>query len=300
MFLPLVIGINNLYPWAHAALVNADPLLKHKAPYLNTPFFLGRAAFYFAGWMFLGWWFNRWSQKEDAEGHQAVHGKLSGMAGPGLLFWGFSVTFMSIDWVLSVDPKWFSTIFGMLFMVSFALTAMAFLIALLVVLYGQRPISDVLTQRHLHDLGKFLLAMVMVWAYFSFSQFLIIWAGNLPEEIPWYLTRLNHGWQYVGLLLVVGHFALPFALLLSRDLKRNFKLLASIAVFILAMRFVDLYWLITPSFRKEGWGISFLDLTIPVGLTGLWLAYFLTQLGKRPLMPPNAPHLEEVLEHGRD
>jgi len=300
MFLPVVIGINNLYPWPHAALVKADPLLQHKAPYLNVPFFLGRAAFYFAGWLFLAWWFNRWSLEEDREGHERVHGKMSGMAGPGLLFWGFSVTFMSVDWILSVDPKWFSTIFGMLFMVNQSLTAMAFLIALMVLLYGQRPMSEVLTHRHLHDLGKFLLAMVMVWAYFSFSQFLIIWAGNLPEEIPWYLTRLNHGWQYIGLLLVIGHFALPFALLLSRDLKRNFKLLAAIAVFILAMRLVDLYWLITPGFRKEGFGVSFLDFTIPVGLVGLWLAYFLAQLEKRPLMPLNAPYLEEALEHGRE
>jgi hypothetical protein len=300
MFLPIVIGINNLYPWAHAAKVAADPLLQHKAPYLNVPFFLGRAAFYFAGWMFLAWWFNRWSLKEDLEGHDVVHGKMSSMAGPGLLFWGFSVTFMSIDWVLSVDPKWFSTIFGMLFMVSQGLTAMAFLVTLMVLLYKQRPMSEVLTHRHLHDLGKFLLAMVMVWAYFSFSQFLIIWAGNLPEEIPWYLIRLNHGWEFVGLLLVIGHFALPFALLLSRDLKRNFKLLARIAMFILAMRFVDLYWLVTPSFRTAGFGLSFLDFTIPVGLFGLWLAYFFTQLEKRPLMPRNAPHLEEVLEHGRD
>src|ERR1035441_9630233 len=152
----------------------------------NIP--LGRAAFYFAGWMFLAWWFNRWSLKEDTEGHEAVRGLMSRMAGPGLLFWGFSVTFMVVDWVLSVDPMWFSTIFGMLFMVSQALTAMAFLITLMVLLYKQRPMSEVLTQRHLHDLGKFLLALVMVWAYFSFSQFLIIWAGNLPEEIPWYLT----------------------------------------------------------------------------------------------------------------
>ena len=220
------------------------------------------------------------------------------MAGPAFCL-GFSITFMAIDW-FSVDPKWFSTIFGLLFIASQALTAMAFLITLMVLLSSRRPMSDVLTYRHLHDLGKFMLALVMVWAYFSFSQFIIIWAGNLPEEIPWYMTRLNGGWQFVGLLLVLGHFVLPFALLLSRDLKRNFKFLATIAVFILCMRLVDLYWLITPSFRKESFGISFLDFTIPIGLIGLWLAYFLTQLEKRPLMPANAPHLEEVLEHGRD
>src|SRR5450432_2655804 len=304
MFLPVLIGINNLYPWAHVKIVAADPGLQHKQPYLNVPFFLIRAAVYFAGWIFLSWYFNRWSLAEDAEdgeGNGKAHGKMAALAGPGLLFWGFSVTFMVIDWILSLDPKWFSTIFGMLFIANQALTSMAFLIALMVLLSYRLPMSQILTARHLHDLGKFLLAMVMVWAYFSFSQFLIIWAGNLPEEIPWYLTRLNRGWQYVGILLVAGHFALPFALLLSRDLKRNFKLLASIAVFILSMRFVDLYWLITPSFPgKQRLGLSFLDFTIPVGLAGLWLAYFLTQLEKRPLMPLNAPHLEEVLEHGRD
>src|SRR6266704_564223 len=175
--------------------------------------------------------------------------------------------------------------FGLLFIASQGLTSMAFLITLMVLLSYRAPMSEILTPRHLHDLGKFLLAMVMVWAYFSFSQFIIIWAGNLPEEVPWYLIRLNHGWQFVAVLLVIGHFALPFALLLSRDLKRNFKLLASIAIFILCMRLVDLYWLITPTFRTEGFGIGFLDFTIPVGLVGLWLAYFLTQLEKRPLMP---------------
>ena len=300
MFLPILIGINNLYPWPHAKLLTADELLRHKQPYLNVPFFLARAAIYFAGWWFLSWWFNRWSAAEDREGHDAVHGKMGNMAGPGLLFWGFSVTFMAIDWVLSVDPKWFSTIFGLLFIAGQGLTSMAFLITLMVLLSFRRPMSEVLTHRHLHDLGKFMLALVMVWAYFSFSQFLIIWAGNLPEEIPWYITRLNHGWQLVALLLVFGHFALPFALLLSRDLKRNFKLLAAIAVFILLMRLVDLYWLIAPSFPNATFGLSWMDITAPIGLCGLWLAYFLVQLEKRPLMPLNAPHLEEVLEHGRE
>src|SRR4030095_12274269 len=146
---------------------------------------------------------------------------------------------MAIDWILSLNPKWFSTIFGLLFLAGQGLTSMAFLITLMVVLSYRRPMSEVLTHRHLHDLGKFLLALVMVWAYFSYSQFLIIWSGNLPEEIPWYLTGLNGGWQYVAVLLVIGHFALPFALLLSRDIKRNFKLLRGIAIFILCMRLVD-------------------------------------------------------------
>jgi hypothetical protein len=300
MFLPILIGIPNLYEWSHPNIVAADPILRHKQPYLNVPFFLIRAAVYLGGWAFLSWFFNRWSDREDRDGGTRAHGKMAALAGPGLLFWGFTVTFMAIDWVLSVDPKWFSTIFGLLFVAGQGLTSMAFLITLMVLLSFRKPMSDVLTPRHLHDLGKFLLALVMVWAYFSFSQFLIIWAGNLPEEIPWYLTRLNGGWQYVGLLLVVGHFALPFALLLSRDLKRNFKLLASIAVFILFMRLVDLYWLIAPDFRKDSFGLSWMDFAAPLGLIGLWMAWFLTQLAKRPLMPVNDPNLMEALEHGRE
>lgn len=300
MFLPIVIGIPNLYSWSHKAMVDASPLLQHKQVYLNVPFFLIRAAVYFAGWLLITWHYNRVSLREDTEGHDAVHGSMSTPAGPGLIFWAFTTTFMSIDWIMSVNPEWFSTMFGLLFIAGQGLTGMAFLITVMVFLSTRRPMSEVLTPRHLHDLGKFLLAMVMVWAYFSFSQFLIIWAGNLPEEIPYYLVRINNGWGFVALLLVVGHFALPFALLLSRDLKRNFKLLASIAVFILGMRLVDLYWVVTPMFRKTSFGMSWLDITIPMGLIGMWLAYFLWQLEKRPLMPVNNPHLEEALEHGRE
>lgn len=300
MFLPIVAGMHTLYPWTDHNVMAADPHMHHKAPYLNVPFFLGRAAVYFAGWLLLSWFFNRWSAREDKEGPKVAHSKMSRMGGPGLIFWGFSITFMSIDWILSINPKWFSTIFGLLFMAGQGLTSMAFLITLMVVLSARKPMTEILTRRHLHDLGKFMLALVMVWAYFSFSQFLIIWAGNLPEEIPWYLARLNHGWQYVALALVVGHFALPFALLLSRDIKRNYKLLRTIAVFILFMRLVDLYWLVAPEFRKESLGISWIDLAAPVGLVGIWLAYFFMQLEKRPLVPLREPHLEEALAHGRE
>jgi len=299
MFLPIVIGIPNLYMWSHADKVAADEVLRHKHVYLNVPFFLVRSVAYFAGWMLLSWLLNRWSAREDREGSAPAHGRMAALAGPGIVFWGFSITFMAVDWVLSLDPHWFSTMFGMLFMAGQALSSLAFLITLMVLLSYRRPLSDILTPRHLHDLGKLLLALVMVWAYFSFSQFLIIWAGNLPDEIPWYLERLRGGWEYIGLALVVGHFALPFALLLSRDLKRNFKLLASIAIFILVMRFVDLYWMVAPNFRKGAFGVSWMDFAAPVGVLGIWLFYFLLQLEKRPLLPLHDPHLKEALEHGR-
>jgi len=297
MFLPIVLGMNNLYPWMP---VHHRAMPAHQAQWLAPGFFLIRAAVYFAGWLVLGWLFNRWSAEEDRGGGTAARRKLGRLAGPGLVFWGLAVSFMSIDWILGVKPEWFSTMFPLLAIAGQALTSMAFLVALLVLLSFRKPMSEVLTPRHLHDLGKLLLALVMVWAYFSFSQFLIVWAGNLPEEIPWYVVRLNHGWEALALLLVIGHFALPFALLLSRDLKRNFKLLAGIAGFILAMRLVDLYWQISPYFRTGGFGVSWLDFTAPTGLVGIWLAYFLTQLEKRTLVAPNEPELEEVLAHGRE
>jgi len=300
MFLPIVIGIPNLYDWAHAAKVAADPVLEHKHPYLNVPFFLIRAAVYFAGWLFLSWFFNRWSEREDTDASTAPHRKMAAMAGPGIVFWGFSITFMGVDWIMSINPHWFSTIFGMLFMAGQGLSSMAFLIALLVLLSFRRPMSEVLTPRHLHDLGKLLLTLVMVWAYFTYSQFLIIWAGNLPDEITWYLARLHGGWQYVALILVFGHFGLPFALLLSRDLKRNFKLLAGIAVFVLLMRYIDVFWMVAPDFSRGSFTVSWMDFAAPIGIGGIWLWRFLTQLEKRSLMPLHDPHLEDALQHGRE
>jgi hypothetical protein len=296
LFIPIALGIPKLYEWSHHD-VHLHP---HKQQYLNIPFFLGRAVFYFAGWILLSMLLNKWSAREDREGNAVAHGKLAKISAPGLIFWCFSITFMAIDWLLSLNPHFFSTIFGLLVLAGQGLSSMAFLIVVMVALAARNPMNAVLTHRHLHDLGKFLLALVMVWAYFSFSQFLIIWSGNLPEEIPWYLTRLQGGWKYMAVLLVIGHFALPFALLLSRDIKRNFRLLRGVAIFILCMRLVDLYWVVAPDLRKGSFGVSWMDFVAPVGLFGVWLAWFFVQLEKRPLMPVNDPNLVEALEHGRE
>jgi hypothetical protein len=300
LFLPIVLGIPKLYEWSHKEIVEKDAILKHKALYLNVPFFLGRAALYFAGWMLIAFLLNKWSAREDQEGGKRAHSRMATVSAPGLIFWCFSITFMAIDWLLSLNPHWFSTIFGLLIIAGQGLGSMAFLIALLVALSKRNPMNLVLTHRHLHDLGKLLLALTMVWAYFSYSQFLIIWAGNLPEEIPWYLTRMRGGWGWIGILLVVGHFALPFALLLSRDIKRNFKLLRRVAIFIMIMRCVDLFWVVAPDLHQGRFHLSWMDIGAPIGLFGIWLAYFFMQLEKRPLMPINDPHLVEALEHGRE
>lgn len=299
LFLPIAFGIPHLYRWSHAEVVAHDPALLHKAVYLNVPFFLIRAAAYFAGWLIIAHFLYKWSGEQD-RGDARAAGRLAAISGPGLGLYGFSVTFMAIDWILSLDPHWFSTMFGLLFIAGEGLSALAFLICLLVILNERPPLAGVLTHRHLHDVGKLLLAFVMIWAYFSFSQFLIIWSGNLPDEIPWYMERLRGGWGYVGLSLVFLHFGLPFALLLSRDIKRNFKLLRAVAVLVIVMRFVDLYWLVAPDFRKGHFGVSWMDFLAPVGLGGIWLATFLWQLERRPLMPAGDPELEEALELGRE
>ncbi|MFN7999099.1 MAG: hypothetical protein U0Q18_36090 [Bryobacteraceae bacterium] len=299
LFIPIAIGIPQLYQWSHAEVVAHDPVLQHKHIYLNVPFYLIRAAGYFAGWLLIAHLLYKWSGDQDRGNAQASKW-LGAISGPGLVFYGFTVTFMAIDWILSLDPDWFSTIFGMLFIAGEGLSALAFLICVLVFLSKRAPMSSVLSHRHLHDVGKLLLAFVMVWAYFSFSQFLIIWAGNLPDEIPWYLERLRGGWGFIGLSLVFLHFGLPFALLLSRDIKRNFNLLRAVAVIVIVMRFVDLYWVVAPDFRKGHFGVSWMDFLAPIGLGGIWVAAFLWQLEKRPLMPLADPHLEEALEHGRE
>jgi hypothetical protein len=300
LFVPIAIGYSSLYPWAQPEIVRANPVLQNKQSYLNFPFFLVRAALILGGWLFLSWYLNRWSAVEDREGPRRVHRKMSNMSAPGLIFWFFAVTFMAIDWVMSLNAGWSSTMFGLLFVAGQGLTSMAFLITTLSFLSLRRPLSDVITPRHLHDVGKLMFMNVMLFAYFAFSQFLIIWAGNLPDEIPWYLERLRGGWQYVGLLLVLGHFALPFSLLLSRDLKRNFRLLAGIAIFILVMRMVDVYWMVIPDATKgAGLSPSWIDVAALIGLGGIWLAWFLTQLEQRPLIPVNDPNIVGALEHGR-
>lgn len=299
LFIPILIGVRFLYVWAQPELVHGNELLEHKSFYLNVPFFIGRAVFYFGVWLALMYFLNKWSLEQDRTGDRMLTRKIQDLSGPGLVLYGLTVTFASIDWVMSLQPEWFSTIFGILFMGGQGVSAMSFVIAVLVLLSLRKPMSDVVAPRHFHDLGKLLLAFIMLWAYFSFSQFLIIWAGNLPEEIPWYVRRLNGPWKWVGLMLVLFHFALPFVMLLSRDLKRNGRLLAMVAIAVIIMRMVDLFWLIAPEFNNGHIDIRWMwmDLLALVGVGGIWLWFFASQLKARPLLPVQDPFLESVFTH---
>ncbi len=297
LFVPVALGIPFIYEWANPDAVAASPVLQHKHFYLNIPFFIGRAIFYFAVWNLVSYLLNKWSREQDLTGERNLTRKLQGLSGPGLVLYGLTVTFASIDWVMSLDPTWFSTIFGMLFMGGQGLSAMAFTITVIVLLSNYKPMSEVIQPRHLHDLGKLMLAFLMLWAYFSFSQFLIIWSGNIPEEVSWYTRRLHSSWRYIGLALVLLHFALPFVLLLSRDLKRNARTISIVAILILVMRYVDLYWMTGPEFHEGHFTISWMDLIMPIGIGGVWLWYFAGQLKTRPLVPIQDPYLEDALSH---
>ena len=309
LFLPLLLGLQDLFPWTHADHVEHDAVLKHKSLYLNTPFFLGRSVFYFASWIGLAAVLNRWSNAQD-EGSPIATRRMQLISGGGLVLYGLTITFASVDWVMSINPHWFSTMFGFLFMGGQALAALAFTLIVSTMLW-RGPLHGVFNPGHFHDLGKLMLAFVMLWAYFNFSQYLIIYSGNLVEEIPYYVDRTTGGWQWVALALIVFHFAAPFALLLSRNLKRNASRLVLVAAAIVLMRLVDLYFLVSPEFDPGGVNrhllpagdahgahvfVHWLDVAAPVGIGGVWFWMFLTQLATRPLLPIRDPQLAQALE----
>jgi hypothetical protein len=300
LFIPLLFGMKELFLWARPEAVQADAILQSKAPYLNVKFFLARAVIYFIVWMACSTLLSRWSGQQDRglARTPADSVRFRVLSAPGLLAYVLTMTFASVDWVMSLDPHWYSTIFGLLTVAGQALAALALTIAVLALIFPSGALGRFVTPRHFHDLGKLLLAFVMLWAYLSFSQFLIIWSGNLPEEIPWYVKRTTGNWGYVAVALVIGHFALPFVLLLSRDLKRRSSLLAKVAMFIIAMRLVDLIWLVAPEFHQSG-GFPFhwMDVAVPVGLTGIWLFLFARNLRSRALLPLNDPYFREAFVH---
>jgi hypothetical protein len=220
------------------------------------------------------------------------------MSGPGLVLYGLTVTFFSIDWIMSLEPHWFSTIFGMIFMVLQVLGALALVILVAGLLAQNEPLASAITPDRFNDLGNLVLTFVMLWAYLSFSQFLIIWAGDLIKEIPWYLTRAEGGWAILAVVLIFLSFAIPFYLLLMRAVKRRVETLSILCAALVVINFVDVYWMVVPSFEKAGPHFYLLDFLLPVGMGGIWVADFVRQLKSRPLLPLHDPRFEGALEHG--
>lgn len=298
LFVPIVLGAHQIYPWMRQDEMQKNAALLEKGRYLNLQAFVLRALAYFAIWLALSYFLNKWSLEQDRTADRRNTGRMMMLSGPGMILFVLTVTFCSIDWAMSLSPEWSSTIYGLMFVAGWGLSALAFVIAVMSLLASRQPMSGVVAPLHFQDLGKLMLAIVMLWAYFSFSQFLIIWSGNLPDEISWYLPRTRGGWGVIALVVIVFHFALPFLLLLSRSLKRNPQKLVLVAAVILLMRFIDLLWLIEPEFSLGSFHIELMDIVAPIAFGGLWLTVFAWQLTRRQLIPVNDPQLEGVLEQG--
>jgi hypothetical protein len=296
LLIPILFGIGSLYLWSRADLVQHDRVLQMKQPYLNVPFFISRLAIYFAIWMSYGIALRRWSLQQDRTGDPLLINRMKNWSAPGLIVFTLSGSFAFFDLIMSLEPHWFSTIYGAMFLVGQMLESFAFVIAVLVLLSRRKPFQEILTAQHFLDLGNLMLAFTCLWAYLSFSQFLIIWAGNLPEEIPWYMRRLFGGWGVVAVLLVVCHFFVPFIILLQRFVKQDPAILQKVALAMIAMRLIDVFWLVMPAFsqpefKRVGFHLSWMDFAAPIGVGGIWIAAYIWNLKKYPLVPVGDPRL---------
>ena len=308
LFVPVLAGMTSLYVWTHPDHVQADEILRHKSLYLNSGFFIGRAVFYFAVWSGLSIVLNRLSARQDT-GDVSVNSTIQRLSGAGIVLYALTVTFAGIDWIMSINPHWYSTLFGFLMMGGQGLAALAFTIVASTFLVKSEPMNTLLKPSHFHDLGKLMFAFVMLWAYFNFSQFLLTYAANLVEEIPYMVTRLSHGWQYLALFLIIFHFAVPWLLLLSRRLKRTPQRLVIVAAWLLFARYADLFMMVSPEFTSAGpnvhlvdggeavshFFVHWMDLGAPLAIGGLWFWMFLTELRKRPMLAVGDPYLRESL-----
>lgn len=286
---------------AHLYQMSQDYLRVWGTPqflYLNG--YIGRAIIYFLIWMLFAWGLNKLSLKQDHPPVENLAPRFRKISAPGLIVYAFTITFAVIDWVMSLDPHWISTIYGFIFIVGECLSAMCLMVVVERIMSKYEPMSWLLKPKEVHDHGKLMLTFVMLWAYFSFAQLLIIWAGNLPMEVRFFTRRLYSGWQAVGLALVIFHFFVPFFLLLSRPFKRNPRTLVWLAAWLIFMRFVDLFWYIEPNFHRTVMGgISgyWLDVLVPIAIGGFWLALFFRNLRSRPLLPVYDMHAQEFLEY---
>lgn len=291
LLIPVLVSLPTLYSWARPEAAK-DPVIAGKALYLNVPGVIIRTIFYFAVWTFYAYKLSKWSSEQDVSGDARLIDKMRALSAPGLVVFTFVTTFAFIDWIMSLEPHWFSTVYGAMFLIGQMLESFAFVIALVIVLGDRPPLRQYVTKQHLHDLGNMMFAFMVLWAYLSFSQFIITWAGNLPDEIPWYLSRLRGGWGWVALAIVIFHFATPFVLLLMRGIKRHADRLLKVCILMIAVRIVDVYWIVEPAFYGQKINIHWLDFVTPLAVGGLWLAAFFWQLKSRPLVPLRDPRLE--------
>jgi hypothetical protein len=294
--IPVLLGLGSLYPWADASRVAHDEILRHRQPWMSAPYVVVRLVLYFAIWSGLSVALSGLSRKQDSGREPAAAERsMQMLAGPGLVLHILAVSFFSFDLFMSVNPHWYSTIYGFYVLGGQAISGMALVILTELLLSSRPPLSGVLQKRHIHDHGNLLFAFLMLWGYFAVSQYLIIWSGDLPEEVVFYNQRFTGGWGAVALVVVFVHFVLPFFILLSRDLKRNMTKLSVVAALLLVMRWVDLYWLAAPAFSPGRFRLHWVDVVAPIAMGGIWLWLYAGRLASRPLLPLNDPHLPEAI-----
>lgn len=302
LFIPLLFGLDRLYAWvnpeAHHDHV-LEHVMEHKGMYLNVPGFYIRAAIYFAVWIGMAALLVRWSRLQDERKEEAeTYGrKMRMLSGIGLVIFGLAVTFASVDWAMSVEPKWYSALYGATFMVGQGLATLCLMAIVAHLLSSDKKYGAVIGSQQFHDIGNLMFAFTILWTYMNISQYVIIWSGNLPEEIEYYLHRAHSPWTEMAAGIAVLHFGVPFVLMLFKANKKNPRILVKIAGGLLVMRFVDYFWTLMPAYRHDHFHVSWMDIAAPVGLMGLWLYVFLGALQKRPFLPLNDPRFTSILAH---
>ncbi|HNW58713.1 MAG TPA: hypothetical protein PKI62_03455 [bacterium] len=285
LFLPLLGGLHELYEWSHAERMAHDPVVQLKSPFLNAPFFILRALMYLAIWTLLAWRLRHLSLKEDATPTPELASRMRKLSAAGTILFALTVTFAAFDWLMSLDARWYSTIFGVYVFSGCVVAGLAAVILLLHFLHSQGHLRTTAGLEVYHDLGRLLLTFMIFWAYMAASQYFLIWYGNIPEETIWYQHRWHGGWRAVSLLLVFGHFAIPFPILLTRWAKRNVRVLSLCAAWLLLMHWVDLNWLVMPTLHAEGFALSWQDLAALLGILASSLGYLGWLLQRHALAP---------------
>ncbi len=300
LFIPLFFGLAVLYPWARPGALN-DPVIAAKQVMLNVPFFIIRQIIYFAIWSTLAIVLNRMSARLDERDDPALRRRMEWVSGPGVVLYVMTMTFAAIDWSMSIEPDFYSSMYAVIYMIGQGLTALSFTAIVLHLLRNREPLPTYATAPRFHDIGSLMFAFIVLWTYTSFSQYLIIWSSNTAELAPWYAEHGRNGWEYFAIGLIAFQFFTPFFILLSRKIKRTSRYLAIVAGFIIFMRLVDLFWVIKPSFHPESVYIHPLDIIALIGIGGVWITAFLWALSRKPLIPNNMPaaqRMQQQAAHG--
>ena len=299
LFVPIFFGLSELYPWARPTDVAADKILQRRHGYSNPGAYIARAVFFLAVWIWMSQCLRKWSLAQDATTNAAPKRKGRALSGPGIVIFALLGTFAYVDWVMSLEAHWYSTLFAVIVIIGQILVAYAFSVILLTLFRNQAPLSGVVTTSQYHQLGNLLLAFVMFWTYVSFGQLLIIYSGDIPHELEWYLHRIAGNWKIVIGVLVLFHFFVPFFLLLFRAVKKNVLPLTTLAALLFIVHVVDMYWLVMPTLHKNGLAVSWLDFAAPIGIGGVWLAFFLARLKAAPLLPQQDPGMQFAFRYAR-